>query len=549
MEELAERLVAIDFVADFLNKHGKQLKLVVANEQEIQDIELSKEFLKNVSSFVPEYYDEKQFISLIDETLNLVKNYDDLQEIEVRLKTLKNSINEDLLNETRWITVHPNKENEEDYRRLPVEDGETVKEAIDKHFDKEEPKNKEKTVSKEQKKEKTEEPKKEKSEKQESLSQKFVKKYKEMQEEYDKYSKENYNISQKMKEEHEKLKKEKGYYKLDEQRSEAIKNQEYAKYRELSEEITKLYNNLWNEVKGMKEFSDFDERTKKSSEMLMKQLDFKKESISNYSEQIGEAIKNYSKKTEKVFNQINKDKDFIKIQSLKYDAKKYREQILKLGYFSPERQEAVKKFASTKIEIEKLEEDVIKKVSDMLKKGKAFNSKVDVGSCVKGLDEVKNKLLNALNGTFSDNYNNDGLKINGTKAKRAYQFAGAVYLNSNETRTAIHEYMHFLEARNPEMLFNSLAFLEKRTKGEKAESLKKITGNSAYKGEYAKKDGFFDPYCGKIYATDGLNTTALSTASEIMSMGVEKLFTNPKEFAKLDREYFDFVIANLRGEL
>lgn len=92
MEELAERLVAIDFVADFLNQYGKQLNLVVANEQEIQNIELSKEFLKNVSSFVPEYYDEKQFISLIDETLNIVKNYDDLQEIEVRLEDLRNEV-------------------------------------------------------------------------------------------------------------------------------------------------------------------------------------------------------------------------------------------------------------------------------------------------------------------------------------------------------------------------------------------------------------------------------------------------------------------------
>ena len=98
------------------------------------------------------------------------------------------------------------------------------------------------------------------------------------------------------------------------------------------------------------------------------------------------------------------------------------------------------------------------------------------------------------------------------------------------------------------MLKNSLAFAEYRTHGENNASLSHLTGVRSYRStEIAKKDRFFSPYCGKIYSNEKEYKTA--SASEIMSMGVERLFREPAKFAKEDREYFDFVVANLRGEL
>ena len=44
------------------------------------------------------------------------------------------------LQNEKWITVHPNKENPEDYRRLKVEDGETSKEAVERKFGKDDKK-------------------------------------------------------------------------------------------------------------------------------------------------------------------------------------------------------------------------------------------------------------------------------------------------------------------------------------------------------------------------------------------------------------------------
>ena len=40
------------------------------------------------------------------------------------------------LENDKWITVHPNKENPDDYRRLKVEDGETSKEAVERKYGK-----------------------------------------------------------------------------------------------------------------------------------------------------------------------------------------------------------------------------------------------------------------------------------------------------------------------------------------------------------------------------------------------------------------------------
>lgn len=44
------------------------------------------------------------------------------------------------LENEKWITVHPNKENPDDYRRLKVEDGETSKEAVERKFGKDDKK-------------------------------------------------------------------------------------------------------------------------------------------------------------------------------------------------------------------------------------------------------------------------------------------------------------------------------------------------------------------------------------------------------------------------
>lgn len=114
-------------------------------------------------------------------------------------------------------------------------------------------------------------------------------------------------------------------------------------------------------------------------------------------------------------------------------------------------------------------------------------------------------------------------------------------------KTVVHELGHALDfgtwhdskGDRDNVNKHALAFLEKRTKGETAKKLKDLTGNSGYDNdEIAKPDKFSDPYMGKIYK---------GVTSEIISMGIEKMWTDPAKFAKNDPEYFDFIYTTLEG--
>ena len=101
-------------------------------------------------------------------------------------------------------------------------------------------------------------------------------------------------------------------------------------------------------------------------------------------------------------------------------------------------------------------------------------------------------------------------------------------------RCAIHELGHRLEVTNPLVRRLEQEFYERRTANEKLETLRRITGNSAYSTkEKARKDKFLDPYMGKDY--DG-------SAYELVSVGLEMLYTKPHELIK-DPDYAKFILG------
>ena len=168
------------------------------------------------------------------------------------------------------------------------------------------------------------------------------------------------------------------------------------------------------------------------------------------------------------------------------------------------------------------------------------------------MQEVTDKLKNCLDGVIpATNFNNAEMTVRKNEG-RAKHSGSTIYISAKEDiGTAIHETMHHLEEHSDHVLMNSLAFATSRTQGDKQESLKRLTGLSYRRDEVCKKDNFFNPYCGKLYDVYGGRDKTFKNAyaSEVMSMGIQELFTNPKEFAKNDREYFDFVVANLQGKL
>lgn len=62
-------------------------------------------------------------------------------------------------------------------------------------------------------------------------------------------------------------------------------------------------------------------------------------------------------------------------------------------------------------------------------------------------------------------------------------------------------------------------------------------------------DEWMDKYMGKWYGSPVDVGPGKSRATEIVSMGVEWLHKNPREFAQRDPEMFNFIVALLRGEI
>jgi len=103
----------------------------------------------------------------------------------------------------------------------------------------------------------------------------------------------------------------------------------------------------------------------------------------------------------------------------------------------------------------------------------------------------------------------------------------------------IHEMGHILEFENRDMHEAAREFFEMRTKGEKAISLneaKKTTGFGS--DEVTKKDEFIDSYMGKIYSSGN---------TELISMGLQQMYTDPYKLATKDPEMFDWLYKLVRG--
>lgn len=86
-----------------------------------------------------------------------------------------------------------------------------------------------------------------------------------------------------------------------------------------------------------------------------------------------------------------------------------------------------------------------------------------------------------------------------------------------------------------------------RCAGEESRPLRELVPGGNYRAdEYARKDHFFSPYCGKDYIS---KTTGARDATEILSMGLQRLASEPEKFYNTDREYFNFCLGLVRGRL
>lgn len=109
----------------------------------------------------------------------------------------------------------------------------------------------------------------------------------------------------------------------------------------------------------------------------------------------------------------------------------------------------------------------------------------------------------------------------------------------------IHEMGHSLEDLHhggANQLAKSRAFWKARTKGDKFVQLRSLHGNQFDVDEITKIDRFMDTYMGKTYP-ERLGAT------EILSMGLEQMYTDPIALLTRDPEMFRWVVNAMHGAL
>ena len=166
------------------------------------------------------------------------------------------------------------------------------------------------------------------------------------------------------------------------------------------------------------------------------------------------------------------------------------------------------------------------------------------GEELKSTDMVVNGLKIAERYTHKDLLPNININKIGDKERafaRPELTTGPIFLSRYDGASVFaHEVTHITEVRSG-LLAKAQKFLAKRAKGEKPKLLKNLTGNTEYQDwEFAYKDKWKEKggnvYTGKIY----------SDATEILTMGIERLHANPAKFYETDPEYFEFVIKTLQ---
>jgi hypothetical protein len=135
-----------------------------------------------------------------------------------------------------------------------------------------------------------------------------------------------------------------------------------------------------------------------------------------------------------------------------------------------------------------------------------------------------------------------------TADRRPYYLnGGQVFVNPNDrVYEIVHEIGHGIEDSSREVLRAAQEFRAKRAAGERVVRLQDTgTGVHFDPDELTLRDKWADPYTGKVYgsAANGYGDT------EIISTGLQALFTDPVRMLETDPEHLRFILRVMRGEV
>lgn len=130
-----------------------------------------------------------------------------------------------------------------------------------------------------------------------------------------------------------------------------------------------------------------------------------------------------------------------------------------------------------------------------------------------------------------------------TPGRAYYQSNGIFLFGLEKHQTVVHEMGHWLENKVPAFRRAVHDFYAQRTKGDRLEKLRDLTGNKGYRpDEVAKKDKWINVYMGKWYGT-----ASVQADTEILSMGLELMYADAHKLAQQDPEFFDFIYGLIRS--
>lgn len=142
---------------------------------------------------------------------------------------------------------------------------------------------------------------------------------------------------------------------------------------------------------------------------------------------------------------------------------------------------------------------------------------------------------------------------------RAHQ-TGGWYINvgnaAENPSTIVHELGHIIEEQKPGVQDAAKEFLAKRiSKDEKPQEISYLKKEYGFEDKFKDAFGSSARYVGKVYLKDRETNINYVTPSsipkvcgptEVISMGIQKLYDNPYHFARTDPEYMKFVLGTLR---
>ncbi len=143
-------------------------------------------------------------------------------------------------------------------------------------------------------------------------------------------------------------------------------------------------------------------------------------------------------------------------------------------------------------------------------------------------------LLNDIRGIVNNDLLDKPAFVNVVKTSgRAKAWGSNIGVGISDDSAVAHEFGHTIERNSSLISRRANNYLKSRTSGEGLTSMADV----GMPGEYTRRDKFMSPYMGKTYS---------SGMTEIISMGIEYIGSDPVGFINADEDYFRFMVWALQ---